>query len=151
MVFCSPPQPRWDITIYPPSEPNVLAGTHSFFQSMWDPPKSTSLWGLVSLLAHRLVSTPLRRTARRLVHRPVSGSDTICNDSAPPLADIVLFRLFFRASPQCFKTRLLGKGFHTGILFSSPNQCGTSHLRSPTHMHDLSTQRFLNLSVLTQL
>ena len=26
--------------------------------------------------------------------RPVFGSDTICNDSSPPLADIVLFRLF---------------------------------------------------------
>ena len=53
--------------------------------------------GPASLLAHRLVSTPLRGTARRLTHRPVSGSDTISNDPDPPLADIVLFGLPLKA------------------------------------------------------
>ncbi|KAG7019680.1 hypothetical protein SDJN02_18643, partial [Cucurbita argyrosperma subsp. argyrosperma] len=27
-------------------------------------------------------------TARRLAHRPVNGSNTICNDPDPPLADV---------------------------------------------------------------
>ena len=75
---------------------------------------------------------PLRGTARRLAHCPVSGSDTICNDPDPPLADIVLLGLSlsgfpFRASPQSFKTRLLGQGFHTlinDVLFSSPTNMG---------------------------
>ena len=128
MVVCSPSQPTWDITIHPPSGPSVLAGTLSFLQSMWDrpqihpplgpasllalfpssnqcgtAPKSTPLWGPTSLLAHRLMSTPFgeeRGTARRLTHRPVSGSDTICNDSDPPLVDIVLFGLSLSGFPS---------------------------------------------------
>ena len=63
-------------------------------------PKSTPLWGPTSLLAHHLVSTPLRKTARRLAHCPVSGSDTICNDPDPPQADIVLFALSLLGSPS---------------------------------------------------
>ena len=62
----------------------------------------------------------------------MSGSDTICNNPNPPLGDIVLFGLSlsgfpFRASPQDFKTRMLGEGFHTlikGLLFSSPTNVG---------------------------
>ena len=60
---------------------------------------------------------PLQGTARRLADRSVFGSDTICNDPDLSLADIS-----FRGSPQDFKTRLLGEGFHTlikGDLFSS--------------------------------
>ena len=53
--------------------------------------QSTSLWDPVTLLAHRLVSTPLRGSASSLAHRPVSGSDAIWNGSSPPLADIVFF------------------------------------------------------------
>ena len=39
-------------------------------------PKSTPLWGPASLLAHCLVSTPLRGIARRLAHRLEPVSDT---------------------------------------------------------------------------
>ena len=62
--------------------------------------QSTSLQGPASLLAHRLVSTPLRVTARRPTHRLVTGSDTICNDPNPPLADIVLFGLSLSGFPS---------------------------------------------------
>ena len=41
------------------------------------PPPNPPPLGPASLLAHRFVSTPLRRTARRLAHRLVSSSDTI--------------------------------------------------------------------------
>jgi len=79
--------------------------------------------GPASLLTHRLVSTLLQGTARRLAHRPMSGSNTICNGPNPPLADIVLFVFFpFWAFPQGFKNTL-GEGFYTliyGGLFSSP-------------------------------
>ena len=99
-LFCS----MWDITIYPTSRtlgrfphpykgclvllPNQCGTSQSTL--FRDPPsslalvpfsnqcgtatKSTPLWGAVSLLAHRLVSTTLRGTARRLTHRPISGS-----------------------------------------------------------------------------
>ena len=110
----------------PPSGPSVLTGTLSFLQSMWD------CHQIHPFGAQRLTSTPprvypLQKTTRRLAHRLVSGSDTICNGSDPPLANIVLFGLPFRASPQGFKTRLLGEGFNTlinGILFSSPTNVG---------------------------
>ena len=82
-----------------PFGPSVLAGTLSFLQSMWDRSQIHPLWGPASLLAHSLVSTPLRRTAKRLAHRPVSGSDTICNGPDPPLVDIVLFGLSLSGFP----------------------------------------------------
>ena len=73
-------------------------------------PKSTLLWGPASLLAHCLVSTPLRGIARRLAHRPVSGSDTICNVQDSPLANIVLFGLFpFRLLLKSLKHVCWGK------------------------------------------
>ena len=73
---------------------------HSFLPPIdVDHPQIHPLWGSVSLLAHRLVSTPLRGTARRLTHRPVSGFNTICNDPNPPLADIVVFGLSLLGSP----------------------------------------------------
>ena len=115
-------QSMWDITIHPFRAP---AGTHYFLQSMWDSHQPTSQFipfevsltlvhfsnrcgtptistplGPASLLAHRLVSTPLRRTARRLTHRLVSHSNTICNDPSPPLADIVLFLLSLTGFPS---------------------------------------------------
>ncbi|KAG7028243.1 hypothetical protein SDJN02_09424, partial [Cucurbita argyrosperma subsp. argyrosperma] len=51
---------------------------HSFLPpiDVGPPPNSPPL-GPASLLAHRLVPTPLWGTTRRLAHRPVSGSDTI--------------------------------------------------------------------------
>jgi len=82
----------------PPSEPSVLVGTQS---------RAHSLWGSASSLAYR----------------PVSDSVTICNSPSPPLADIVLLGFPFRAFLKAFKTRLLGRGFHThvkNVLFFSP-------------------------------
>ena len=61
------------------------------------------------------ISHPLRGLASLLTHRPVSGSDTICNSLSPPLTNIVLFRL----SLNIFKTRLLERGFHTLIKNAS--------------------------------
>ena len=41
-----------------------------------------------------LCDYPFRGTARRLTHRPVSGSDTNCNGPSPLLANIVLLSNF---------------------------------------------------------
>ena len=94
-------------SVQPPSRLSLLAGT---------PLVSTPLQGSASLLAHSsclppsglslLTSTPLMSTLlwSSLAHRPMSGSDTICNNSSPPLADIVLFGL----SLKVFKTCQLG-------------------------------------------
>ena len=84
------------------------------------------LWGLASLLAHRPVSTPLRGSAFSLAHRPVAGSDTICNSPSISLANIVLFGLSF----SDFKTlpHLLGRDFHILIKnasFLSPTDMGS--------------------------
>ena len=46
-----------------------------------------------------------------LPHRPVSGSDVICNSPSLLLVDIVFIGLQLKV----FKTRLLGRGFHTLI------------------------------------
>ena len=94
-----PPQPMWDLAIH-------------FLQ------------GPTSLLAHRLVDTPLWGSASSLAHRPVSGFDTICNGPSPRLEDIVLFGLLLKV----FKTRLVGRGFHTltkNASFSSPTNVGS--------------------------
>ena len=71
--------------------------------------------------------TPLG-PASSLAHCSVSGSDTICNSRNLPLTDIVFFGFPFRTSPQGFKTRLLGRGFHTlikNVLFFSPTDVGS--------------------------
>ena len=88
----------WDLTIHPPS-------------------------GSTSLLAHRLIHH-LRGSASLLV---VSGFDTICNGSSPPLTNIVLFGFSlwvfpFRLSLKVFNTRLLGRGCFVLL----PNRCGIS-------------------------
>ena len=133
MVVCSPPnqygtsqstllwgqRPRWHsflppIDVGPPPNPPLFGAQRSY-------------WHTAFLLAHHLVSIPLRGTTRRLAYRLVSGSDTICNDPDPPLTYIVLFGLSLSGFPQGFKTRLLGEGFHTlinGGLFSSPTNVG---------------------------
>ena len=80
--------------------PSVLVGTLSFLLSIGTASKSTPLRGLASLLAHRLVSTSLWGTARRLTRRPVSSSDIICNAPDPMLADIVLFGFFLSGFPS---------------------------------------------------
>ena len=75
-LFCSLPQPMWDITIHLPSGPRVLTG-----------------------ILPRVY--PLRGTTRKPAHRlPVSSSNTICNSPNPPLD--VLFGLFFSS----FSSRL---------------------------------------------
>ena len=104
-----------------------LTDTRSFLQSIWDRHQIHLHLGPMSLLAHRLVFIPFWGTARRLAHRPVSGSNTICNNPDPLLADIVLFELSLSGFPQGSKTRLLGEDFHTlinGSLFSSPTNVG---------------------------
>ena len=111
MVVCSPPQPMWGHHNPPPSGASVLAGTLSFLQSMWDHPQIHPLWGPVSLLAHRLV---FMETTRRLAHRPVSNSGTICNSS-----DIVLFGLSLSGFPSTHFHALINSG-----LFSSPTNVG---------------------------
>ena len=58
---------------------------------------------------------PFQDPTSSLAHRPVSGSDTIHNSPSPPLANIVLFGLPLKV----FKTRLLGRGFHTLIKNAS--------------------------------
>ena len=135
-MFRFPPQPKWDLTIHPPSGPSILVGTHSFLQSMWNPHQTTPLQGPASLLAHRLVSTSLQGTASSLAYRPVSGSDTICNGPSPPLTDIFLFEFSLSGFPSRFKMRLLGRGFHTlikGVSFSSPTDVG-SHINRTIYL-----------------
>ena len=58
--LCSPPQPMWDITIHHP-----LLTFFLFSNRCGIPAKSTPLWGLASLLAHRLVSTPFGEQTSR--------------------------------------------------------------------------------------
>ena len=91
----SPPNP-------PPFGASIFTGTRSFLQSMWDPPNPPLLGSsvLIDTLSHIY---PLWGTTFSLEHSPVSDSDTICNDPDPPLANIVLFRLF----PSSFPLRLL--------------------------------------------
>ena len=100
----------WDITIHPP----FLFPSSNQCRIA---PKSTP-FGASVLTGPPPRVYPLRGIARRLAHRPVSSSDTICNDPNSPLADIILFGLSLSGS---FKTRLLGEGLHTLIN-------GTSHL-----------------------
>ena len=97
----SPPQPMWDLTIHPPLGSSVLAGTCSLLQSMWDSP-IYSPSGPNVLIGTPPCVHPLLGSASSLAHRPVFGSDTICNGPSPPLADFVLFGLSFRASSQGF-------------------------------------------------
>ena len=52
---------------------------------------------------------PLQNSASLLIHRPVSGSNIICNSLNSPNTDIVLSGI----SLEIFKTRLLGICFHT--------------------------------------
>ena len=82
------------------SGPRVLADTHSPLQSMWD------------LTIHPLSGpSVLAGTPPSVWH---------CNSSSPLLVNFFLFGL----SLKVFKTRLLGRSFHTlikNVSFSSPN------------------------------
>ena len=81
-------RPRWHSFLYP-----IDVGR---------PPKSTPLGPSVLIGPPPRVypPSPLRGTARRPAHRPVTGSDTICNDQDPLLADIVLFGLSLSGFPS---------------------------------------------------
>ncbi|KAG7020816.1 hypothetical protein SDJN02_17504, partial [Cucurbita argyrosperma subsp. argyrosperma] len=89
----------------PPSGPSVLAGTRSFIQSNVGPPPNPPPFGVSVLTGTPPRVYPLRGTARRPTHCPVTGSNTNCNDPDSLLADIVLFGLF----PSSFPS----KDFHT--------------------------------------
>ena len=59
-------------------------------------------------------------------HRPVIGSNTICNSPSPPLA--------YRHQPEGVKTCLLERGFHTlirNVLFLSLTNMGSHNPPSP--------------------
>ena len=85
------------------------ASTCSLLQSRWDLPIHP-LWSPASLLAHRLVSSPLRGLASSLAHHPVSGSDIICNSASAnpslPLVDIVHFGLSLLGFSSRFLKRI---------------------------------------------
>ena len=104
------------------------------FSSLIDvgPPNPTSLWGPTSLLAHCLLSIPLRSSTSSLAHRIVSGSDTICNIPNSPLADIVLFELFLSGFPSRFLKRVCQEEVSTPLIkntsFSSPTDLGSHTL-----------------------
>ena len=74
---------------------------------------------------------PFEGLASSLAHCPLFGSDTICNSSNPPLADIVCFGpLRIVVSLSVFKTCLLGRGFHTiirNVLFRPPTDVGSQN------------------------
>ena len=116
-MFRFPPQSMWDLTIHPLRGP-ASSLTLVPFSNRCGIPQSTPF------RANVLVGTPprvhpLQGSASSLAHRPESGSDTICNNSSSPLADIILFRF----SLKVFKMRLLGRGFHTlikNVSFSYP-------------------------------
>ena len=81
-----------DITIHPHSRPPSLltlfpssnrCGTALPPIDVGPPPYPPPL-GPASLLAHRLVSIPLQGIARRLAHRPMSGSFFPLIDVGPP-------------------------------------------------------------------
>ena len=117
----------WVLTIHLLRGPASSLALIPFSNRCGTTTKFTPLQGPAYLLAYRLVCTPFRGTASSLAHRPVSGSDIICNRPSPPLADIVLSGFPFQASPQGFKTPLVGKGFHTlskGVLFFSLTNVG---------------------------
>ena len=74
---------------------------------------------------------PLGGPTSSLVHRPVSGSDTICNSPNPPLEDICpLCPVTYHRQPHGFKTHLLGRCFHTLIknVSFNPTPVGPSVL-----------------------
>ena len=128
-MFCYPPQPTWDITIHLHSRPASSLALFLSSNRCGTATKSTPLRGPTSLLAHRFVSTFLRWTARKLAHRPVSGSDTICNGPDPPLANIVLFGLSLSGFPSRHENASAREKFlhpYKWWFVLVPNQRGTS-------------------------
>ena len=89
----------WDITIYPLRGPVSSLTFVPFFNRCGTTTKSTPHFGASVLTGTPPHVYPLQGTARRLTHRPVSGSHTIYNAPNPPLANIVLFGLSFSDFP----------------------------------------------------
>ena len=77
----------------PLSWPRSLLALIPFFNRYETTTKSTSFGASVLTGTPPCVYPPWG-IARRLTHCPVTGSDIICNDLDPPLADIVLFGLW---------------------------------------------------------
>ena len=96
-----PPQLMWDLTIHPPSEPSVLAGTRSLLQSTWDP-LIYPLSGPSILAGTPPCVYPHRGSTSSLAHRLVSDSDTIWYSPNPPLPHIILFGLSLSGFPSRF-------------------------------------------------
>ena len=102
-------------------------GSFVLFPNQWGTSQSTPLRGPASLLAHRLVPTPFGE-------QPPRWHIVRCLTLIPFVtAQIHLYQILSYlsfpswVSPQGFKTRLLGEGFHTlikGVLFSSPTNVG---------------------------
>ena len=86
----------------PPSFGDQHPRWHSFPSPIDVGPPIHSPLGPTSLLAHRLMSTPLRGSVSSLAHHPMSGSDITCKGPSPPLVDIVLFELSLSSFPSRF-------------------------------------------------
>ena len=163
-MFHSPLQPMWDLIIHPLRGPTSslahrpVSGSYTICNRPNPPltyivrfgprPHSfkTCLLGrsFHTLIKNALFSSPTNvgshnppplGPASSLEHRPMSGSETICNRLSPPLAN----NLRFGPQPHGFKTHLLGRGFHTlikNVSFSSPTNVG-SHLLGPSVLADI--------------
>ena len=112
-----PHKSTWDLTIHP-SGPNILDDTRFFLQSLWDPTKSTfphkSTWDLTihpsgpSVLArtHSFLQSmwdPTKSTLLQGPHHLVSTHLQILSS----------LTFSFGITLKVFKTRMLGRGFHT--------------------------------------
>ena len=105
------------------------AGTRSFLQWTWNLCQILPLLGPASLLAHCLVSTPFgEQPPHWHVARCLALIPFVTAQAQTHRQQILSSLSFpFRASPQDFKTRLLGKGFHTlikSVSFSSSINVG---------------------------
>ena len=111
--------------------PPPFAAQRSRWHSVPSPidvgPPNHPLQGPVSLLAHRLVSTPLRGSDSSLAHHPVSSSDTICNKPKPTSSKYCPFWAFPFGLPfNVFKTRERFPHPYKECFVLLPNRCGIS-------------------------
>ena len=93
----------------PLSGPNVLAGTCSSLQSMWD-----------------LTIHPFGSPASSLAHHPMSDSDTIPKPTANKYCPLWAFP--FELLLKVLKTHMLERGFYTlikNVSFPSPTDVGS--------------------------
>ena len=101
--FSSPtPQPMWNLTIHP------LWGSVSSlalvpFSNRCGTPQST---GAYRPCWHTASCSPPPGLSLLVARCPMSDSDTICNNSIPPVEDIVLFELSLLRFPSRFLKRV---------------------------------------------